>query len=261
MKKFLTIALLALAACMTMTSCVTKVDPAAEGIKVKLVGTDRGVDDVTLVSGWVWYNPFTEEIYEYPNYVQTVDYEEFVLNSKDGSQFTVDPTILIQLEKGEGPVVFRKYRKQLNDVLLSTIYTYVKDAYRIELNKYTADELISNRNKFESDVQAHLDTVLATEHFRLSQVTSGLKYPSSLVEAINMKNKVVQDKQRADNEVMLAKAQAEKLLVSARAEAEANRLRTTALTPAVLEQMWIEKWDGKLPVYGQVPTMFKDISK
>ena len=76
-----------------------------------------------------------------------------------------------------------------------------------------------------------------------------------------MKNKVVQDKQRADNEVMLAKAQAEKLLVSARAEAEANRLRTTALTPAVLEQMWIDKWDGKLPVYGQVPTMFKDISK
>jgi regulator of protease activity HflC (stomatin/prohibitin superfamily) len=190
-----------------------------------------------------------------------VDYEPFTLNSKDGSQFTVDPTILIQLEKGEGPAVFRKYRKQLNDVLLSTIYTYVKDAYRIELNKYTADELISNRNKFESDVQAHLDTILAAEHFRLSQVTSGLQYPSSLVEAINMKNKVVQDKQRADNEVMLAKAQAEKLLVSARAEAEANRLRTTALTPAVLEQMWIEKWDGKLPVYGQVPTMFKDISK
>ena len=27
------------------------------------------------------------------------------------------------------------------------------------------------------------------------------------------------------------------------------------------EKMWIEKWDGKLPVYGQVPTIFKDISK
>lgn len=29
----------------------------------------------------------------------------------------------------------------------------------------------------------------------------------------------------------------------------------------ILEKMWIEKWDGKLPVYGQVPTIFKDISK
>lgn len=42
---------------------------------------------------------------------------------------------------------------------------------------------------------------------------------------------------------------------------EANQLREQALTPAILEKMWIEKWDGKLPVYGQVPTIFKDISK
>ena len=51
------------------------------------------------------------------------------------------------------------------------------------------------------------------------------------------------------------------ILVAARAEAEANKLREQALTPAILEKMWIEKWDGKLPVYGQVPTIFKDISK
>jgi hypothetical protein len=45
------------------------------------------------------------------------------------------------------------------------------------------------------------------------------------------------------------------------AEKKANELRQQALTPAILEKMWIEKWDGKLPVYGQVPTIFKDISK
>ena len=261
MKKFFaTSMLLALLACVGLSSC-TRVDPAAEGIKVKLVGSNRGVDDVTLVSGWVWFNPFTTEIYEYPNYVQTVDYEPFVLNSKDGSQFTVDPTILIQVIKGEGPTIFKKYRKELNAVLGGAIYTYVKDAYRIELNKYTADELISNRNQFESDVQAHLDTILSTEHFVLAQITSGLQYPESLVNAIDMKNKVVQDKLRADNEVALAEAQAKKLVVQAEAEKQANELKTKALTPAILEQMWIEKWDGKLPVYGTVPTLFRDISK
>ena len=54
---------------------------------------------------------------------------------------------------------------------------------------------------------------------------------------------------------------ADQLKKAARAEKEANQLRNQALTPAVLEKMWIEKWDGKLPVYGQVPTIFKDISK
>ena len=37
--------------------------------------------------------------------------------------------------------------------------------------------------------------------------------------------------------------------------------KKTKSPPAILEKMWIEKWDGKLPVYGQVPTIFKDISK
>jgi len=30
-------------------------------------------------------------------------------------------------------------------------------------------------------------------------------------------------------------------------------LKTASLTPAILQKMWIEKWDGKLPVYGNVP--------
>lgn len=58
----------------------------------------------------------------------------------------------------------------------------------------------------------------------------------------------VQEAMRVQNEVAVA-------------EKEANQLREQALTPAILEKMWIEKWDGKLPVYGQVPTIFKDISK
>ena len=260
MKKFI-VCLIAICGLMMITSCVTKVDPAAEGIKVKLVGSDRGVDDVTLVSGWVWYNPFTEEIYEYPNFVQTVDYDTFSLNSKDGSRFTVDPTVILQLEQGKGPVVFKTYRKKLDDVLNNTIYKYVQDVYRIELNKYTADELISNRNKFETDVQSHLDSIMRNEHFYLKNVTSGLKYPPSLEQAIDMKNKVVQDELKAQNEVKLAEAQAKKLIVQAEAEKQANELRTKALTPAILEQMWIEKWDGKLPVYGTIPTLFKDITK
>lgn len=72
---------------------------------------------------------------------------------------------------------------------------------------------------------------------------------------------MIQKAQKAQNELAVVKAESEKKVVAAQAEAEANKLRTQALTPAILEKMWIEKWDGKLPVYGQVPTIFKDISK
>ena len=95
----------------------------------------------------------------------------------------------------------------------------------------------------------------------LEQLTSGLQYPESIVNAVNAKNEAVQKAMKSQNEVAVVKAEAEKAIISAKAEAEANRLREQALTPAILEKMWIEKWDGKLPVYGQVPTLFRDISK
>jgi regulator of protease activity HflC (stomatin/prohibitin superfamily) len=244
-----------------VTSCYTRVDAGHEGIKVNLYGDNKGVDDVELVTGAVWYNPITTAVYEYPTFVQTVDYEAFTVNAKDGSEFIVDPTISLKIVDGKSPEVFKKYRKELKDVINTTLYNYVRDAFRVQLNKFSTDYIVSNRDSIENAIEQHLSNNLTKENFQLEQLTSGLKYPQTIVDAVNAKNKAVQDAQRVANEVEVAKAEAEKLIVAARAEKEANQLRTQALTPAVLEKMWIEKWDGKLPVYGQVPTIFKDISK
>lgn len=245
----------------SMTSCVERVDAGHEGIKVNMYGSSKGVDDAVLVTGAVWYNPFTETIYEYPTYVQTVDYAPFTVNAQDGSEFTVDPTISLKIVDGQSPAVFKKYRKKLKDVINSTLYNYVKDAFRIQLNQFSTDYIVSHRDSIERAIESYLSKSLIKENFQLEQLTSGLKYPKTIVDAVDAKNKAVQEAMQVQNEVEVAKAEAEKLLVKARAEKEANELRTQALTPAVLEKMWIEKWDGKLPVYGQVPTIFKDISK
>jgi hypothetical protein len=49
------------------------------------------------------------------------------------------------------------------------------------------------------------------------------------------------------------------MLTSAKAEAESNRMKQVTLTPLLLQLEYINKWDGKLPVYGTVPQMFKNI--
>lgn len=253
--------LIATLAVFSMTSCMERVDAGHEGIKVNMYGSSKGVDDAVLVTGAVWYNPFTETIYEYPTYVQTVDYEPFTINAQDGSEFTVDPTVSLKIVDGQSPAVFKKYRKELSGVINSTLYNYVKDAFRIQLNQFSTDYIVSHRDSIERAIESYLSKSLTKENFQLEQLTSGLKYPKTIVDAVDAKNKAVQEAMKVQNEVEVAKAEAEKLLVKARAEKEANELRTQALTPAVLEKMWIEKWDGKLPVYGQVPTIFKDISK
>lgn len=261
MKSKLIFGVLALFMMMSMTSCVERVDAGHEGIKVNMYGSGKGVDDAVLVTGAVWYNPLTETVYEYPTYVQTVDYEPFTINAQDGSEFTVDPTVSLKIVDGKSPAVFKKYRKELSDVIHSTLYNYVKDAFRIQLNQFSTDYIVSHRDSIERAIETYLSKSLIRENFQLEQLTSGLKYPKTIVDAVDAKNKAVQEAMKVQNEVEVAKAEAEKMLVAARAEKEANLLREQALTPAILEKMWIEKWDGKLPVYGQVPTIFKDISK
>ena len=50
------------------------------------------------------------------------------------------------------------------------------------------------------------------------------------------------------------------MITRAKAEAEANRLKQQTLTSMLLDQQWIEKWDGKLPVYGQAPMLYKPVN-
>lgn len=242
-------------------SCMQRIDAGHEGIRVNLYGSNKGVDDVELATGTVWYNPFTERVYEYPTFVQTVDYEAFSFNSKDGSVFTFDPTVMMNITPGSASAVFSKYRKDLDDIIEITLVPFIHDAFKTEINARTDNELISNQAEFQDAIEARLRAELGDENFMVTKVTTGIKYPSALLDAITMKNKAIQDQARVENEILVAKAEKEKLLIQAQAEKEANAMKTVALTPAVLEQMWIEKWDGHLPQYGAVPALFKDITK
>lgn len=246
----------------SMSSCgYERVDAGHEGILVNLYGSSKGVDEISLCTGAVWYNPFTQSVYEYPTFAQTIDYEAFEVNSKDGTKFTIDPSMIVKIEDGKSPVIFKKYRKDLNEVINNSLRVYVVDAARNVFNKFTADSIVSNRSLVDKAFDEQVKAAFEKEGFILEQLTPGIAYPKSYEDAINAKNKAIQDEMRISNEVKVAEANAKKILVQAQAEAEANRLKTQALTPAILEKMWIEKWDGKLPVYGQVPTLFKDISK
>lgn len=261
---------LGVVAIMSMASC-ERIDAGYEGIKVNLYGDDKGVGEVALVTGRVWYNPLTTEIHEYPTYVQTVDYEPFIINAKGGSEFTVDPTININPVAGKSPEIFKKYRKPLKEVIKSALKTHVVNAYRTKLNAYTTDELVNKREEFEQAIEDYLREILLKENFELGEMTSGLKYPESIVNSINAKEQAVQEALRIENEVAAIEAEAKKKVAAAEgeaqalkikgdAEAEYNRKISASLSGLIVQQEMIKKWDGKLPTYGEVPTLFKSVA-
>ena len=245
-----------------LTSC-TRIDAGHEGIKVNLFGDKKGVDEVSLVTGWVVFNPLTEKVYEYPTFVQTVDYNPFTVNAKGGLAFTMDPTVSIKIIDGKTPEIFKKYRLNLDDIVNTTLYTVVVNACRIQVNKFTPDEITSNRDSVENAIETQLRAELEKENFYLERLTTGLTYPSSIQEAIAAKDKATQDALRVQRELEIVEAEAQKKIVAAQAEKEANELRTKALTPAILQQQWIEKWDGTLPkvVTGEEAALMLNLPK
>ena len=254
------------------TSCYTRIDAGHEGIKVNLYGDSKGVDDVELVTGAVWFNPITTAVYEYPTFVQTVDYAPFDINAKDGSKFTVDPTININLIPGSAAATFKKYRKPMNEVIHDVLKTHIVNAYRIKLNSYTTDELVSKREEFEKSVEDYLRDVLLKENFALGEMTSGLKYPESLEKSITAKNEAVQNALRIENEVAEVEAEAKKQVAAAKGRAEAkkieadgeayyNRIVSASLTQTLVNMKALEKWDGKTPIVSGGNGTFIDASK
>lgn len=273
-----------LAAVLMLTSCgYERVDAGYEGIKVNLYGDSKGVDGVSLVTGVVWYNPITTAVYEYPTFVQTVDYPAFEVNSKDGTKFTVDPSALIKIADTKSPVIFKKYRTDVDKIIKNTLYVYIKDAARIEFNKYNADEIVSNREAVDKAFETRVRECFLAEHFILDQLSPGIQYPKSYEDAINQKNKAIQDQMRVQNEVAVAKADAEKKvaiakgeaerqIVNAKADAEAIRIKADAeayynrtvassLSITLVNMKAVERWDGKTPIVAGGNGTFIDASK
>lgn len=51
-----------------------------------------------------------------------------------------------------------------------------------------------------------------------------------------------------------------KMIVQAEAEKKANDLKQTSLTPMLIQQQFIEKWNGSTPLYGNAPVLFKSVN-
>ena len=93
--KFIVLAVLFLGGLFAFVGC-ERIDAGHVGVKVNLYGDGKGVDDVTEVTGIVFFNPLSTKIVEFPTFMRHKEYkaviedgkvvsdESFVVNSKEG---------------------------------------------------------------------------------------------------------------------------------------------------------------------------------
>ena len=256
------------------TRCCTVIDSGEIGIEFHKWSTSEenygGVEGTC--HGWVFYNPFTTSIFTYPTYIQRKTYDPFNVNARDASIFSMDPTIAYRINPDKACDIFTKYRVGIRELEEGYIRTCIYEAYRTCANQYSSDSLMSSRANFESDVRRRLEASLMAEGFIVEEVTSQITPPQALEQMINEKNMAIQSSIKAENKVKEAEANAKIKIAEAQGEAEAMRIKadgeayynrtiSASLSPMIVQEDWIEKWNGEVPtVVGSGGMMF-DMSK
>src|SRR6185436_19636611 len=124
------------------SSCAARVDAGHVGIRVKLAGSSRGVDDIPVVTGWVFYNPLTEQLVMFPTSVQNVVWtrdahegnahdESITFSSQEGVNINADSGLSFNIEPSLTPRLYARFRKA--DVL-DLANGYVRNAVREGFN-------------------------------------------------------------------------------------------------------------------------------
>jgi regulator of protease activity HflC (stomatin/prohibitin superfamily) len=277
-----------------------RVDAGHVGIRVKLAGSDRGIQDMPVVTGWVLYNPLTEQIVLFPTSVQNVVWtqsanegrsvdESITFSSAEGVNISADIGLSFHIEPTLAPRLYGRFR--LNDLaILSDGYmrNTVREAFNDVASRLPVQEIYgAGKSKMLGDVAQKCRDVFGKDGIVIDQLTinGALRLPTNVMDAINRameatqnaiqsRNRVAQVEAEATQAITQAHGQAEAarqkaegdgdaLLIRARAEAQANEIIRLSMTAAVLQYRAIDHWDGKLPQYsaGALPLLTFDVTK
>ncbi len=281
-------------------AATTRVDAGHVGIRVKLAGSDRGVQDMPVVTGWVFYNPLTEQIVLFPTSVQNVVWtasphegnpvdESITFSSNEGVNVNADIGLSFHIDPSLAPKLYGRFR--LND-LSKLAGGYMRQAVREAFNDVGSrlpvqDIYGAGKSKMLASVTQECRDIFGKDGIVIDQLTinGALRLPQNVADAINRameatqnafqsRNRVAQVEAEATQAItqahgaaeaarQKAQGEADALLIKARAEAQANEIIRLSMTASVLQYRAIEHWDGKLPEYsaGQLPLLTIDASK
>lgn len=264
----------------TLTGCgYTTVEPGHVGIQVNLSGSDKGVKDLPLRTGRIFYNPITETIFSYPTYMQTVSWtknvnegnpvdESITFTTKDSMVVNADVSLSYKLDPAKVPMFYQTFR---NDDLATFTHGYLHNVTRDQFNevagKYAIEQIMGDNEQFLKEVRTRVQNETSNIGVEISQfgLIGAPRPPQQVGESINAKIKATQIAMKIENEVRQANAEAAKQVAIAEGSAkaaiaianglaEANRIKASSITPALLE--WerlaaqresIGRWNGQLP--------------
>lgn len=243
------------------TSC-SRVDAGYVGVKVNLLGANKGVQQEVLGVGR-YYIGINEELYLYPtfqiNYVYTADItegsetnEEFSFQTQEGMECTVDLGIACHFNADKITDMFQTYRKGADEIRNIVIRNEIRDALNKVAGGVPVESVYGNgKAKLIDAVKLIVKNKLEKNGIIIDNVylIGSIRIPKTVKDALDSKVQATQNAMKSENEVRQAQAKAKIRIANAEGEAKSMDIIGDAIkrNPSILQQKAIEKWDGKLP--------------
>jgi regulator of protease activity HflC (stomatin/prohibitin superfamily) len=270
MKKFF-VGLLLLTTVLFM-NC-TRVEPGYDGIKVKMMGQNKGVQPIPVSTGRYWTGAYWE-IFDYPTFTNIYPFtadsregsetnEAIRLQSIEGLVCDVDIALSCHAKPGMSPIIFQTYKHEMIDIIkkycqqdLNTFFIEFSSQYKIDdvysTRKMEMLSYVNKRMKEKYDTTGIIiDDVVYKSEIRLPQaVAEGITAKvNATVIAIQKQNEIVQEQAEAQKKIAQAEGQAQSLLKVAQSQAQANKLLTESITQTLINYELAKRWNGVSPIY------------
>lgn len=244
------------------TSC-ERVAPNYVGVLMQDYGKN-GKSDFSLQKGRVNTMSLGTELFQVPLFEQRAKFDQKLsLKSADNTAFFSKPTYSYSIIEARAvDVVFQnkqigsgdEFMKALEDNILETkIYDIMKE----ESRKYTTDTLMANGGSltFEKRVESLVKKEFDDRGLKLTTFSAQLEFSDAVTKKIDNRNEVNTNVSVLDQKIIEQKKQNQLYEL----QAEGDRIRSSGITSQLLQQQFIEKWDGHTPIYGSAPFFIKDI--
>lgn len=271
---------------LTALSACSTVPAGHVGVKVFLLGGDKGVDSEELGVGRYWIG-MNEELFIFPTYMQNYtwarsgevgskDDESISFQTADGMTANADVGISYSIDPTKVTTIFQTYRRGVDEITDTFLRNMVRDAM-VKQASNKPIEYVYGAGKAElmASVQKDVSSQVEQLGIKIDKIylIGEIRLPGTVIESINAKNAATQMAQQRQNEVAQAKAEADKKIEDARgtaesilrvaeAQAKANKLLASSLSPEFVQYQAITKWDGVLPkMTGSSAIPFVDVTK
>lgn len=218
-----------------------------------------GIQDEVLNEGFRTKSPL-EKVYKISTEVQELNFENMSVQTNDSQYVNAKIQVQVRISKENAFNFFKKYGNKRLDDISNIISNTIQKQLETVTTQYNIMEILGEkRNEIVNKTLELAKTELekdgiTVERLVLVDTDSGDAIEQAIAnEAVKKKEaeaaQYEKEKAELEGEAQKVKAQkeGEAKVIQAQKEKEANDLLRQSLTPEILQQQMLEKWNGTLP--------------